>query len=73
MTRTRCLLCLDEVHCPELHVTFTIATSTGRLSVDVDVCIDCSHTRRVTMAELLEVARRRAKEVGHDKPIEARR
>jgi hypothetical protein len=58
----RCLLCSDTVEGVELLVTFTIARSTGVLTVDVDLCFNCSHVRKLTLAELLALARWRAQD-----------
>jgi len=59
----RCLFC-GELLEQRPTLRMTIPTSMGELAVDVDVCVECTATRRVTLLEVLNLARRRVLEGG---------
>ena len=57
---TGCLYCNDAVDATGLRVTLAWPIGTGAtLSVTVDICDDCRRMRRVTLAEMIDLARRR--------------
>lgn len=56
-----CLFCHDVADANTLAMTWSITMSTGRvISAPVIVCLVCSHTRRTTVAEVFDLARRRS-------------
>jgi hypothetical protein len=58
---TGCLFCNNQIDDDtDLRVTLAFPIVTGAtLSVTVDICDDCRRERRVTLAETIDLARRR--------------